>query len=87
MGAADSCRAPSALPAVDDSFRESPRESLGEPRGAARPPPGPALDTHLHLGEMRTLFDGTTHTARTELDLPSSNTVVDITNTGYRKLM
>ena len=37
--------------------------------------------------QMRSLTDGTTYTARTELNLPSSNTVVDITNTGYRKLM
>ena len=37
--------------------------------------------------QMRTLVDGTTYTARTELNVPSSNMVVDITNTGYRKMM
>ena len=36
---------------------------------------------------MRTLVDGTTYTARTELNVPSSNMVVDITNTGHRKMM
>ncbi len=56
-----------------------------------------ALSVRSYLGDqskpvqvesqMRSLTDGTTYTARTELNLPSSNTVVDITNTGYRKLM
>ena len=37
--------------------------------------------------QMRTLVDGATYTARTELNVPSSNMVVDVTNTGYRKMM
>ena len=37
--------------------------------------------------QMGTLIDGTTYTARTELSVPSSSMVVDVTNTGYRKLM
>ncbi len=37
------------------------------------------------VSQMGTLIDGATYTARTELSLPSSNLVVDVTNTGYRK--
>ncbi len=37
------------------------------------------------VAQMGTLLDGATYTARTELSLPSSNLVVDVTNTGYRK--
>jgi hypothetical protein len=37
--------------------------------------------------QMGTLMDGATYNARTELMIPSSNLEVDITNTGYRKLM
>ena len=36
--------------------------------------------------QMGTLNDGATYPARTELDLPSSNIMVDIVNTGYRKM-
>ena len=37
------------------------------------------------VAQMGTLVDGATYNARTELSLPSSNLVVDVTNTGYRK--
>jgi hypothetical protein len=39
------------------------------------------------VSQMGTLVDGATYTARTELQVPSSNMVVDIVNTGYRKMM
>jgi hypothetical protein len=39
------------------------------------------------ISQMGTLIDGATYTARTELNVPSSNIVVDVVNTGYRKMM
>ena len=35
---------------------------------------------------MGTLMDGATYNARTELSLASSNIVVDVIDTGYRKM-
>ncbi len=37
--------------------------------------------------QMGTLMDGATYTARTELQIPSSNLEIDSVNTGYRKNM
>jgi hypothetical protein len=56
---------------------------------------GISVSTHLGdlskpvsmVAQMGQLVDGTTYTARTELQLTSAGLEVDVVNTGYRKLM